>query len=142
MKILSLIQENAKLTNRQISKKVLLPITTVHNRVKKMCKEGIIKNYTVNLNHKKLGLNILAYVFLTVNNKLMKSIEDTKKDLLNLIGPYGVLDTINTVAGTVDIILKVRTRGIEGVDNFVAEGLRSLEYIKDTQTIIVLKELL
>ena len=42
-KILKLLKENSKLTTQQISKKTLIPITTIHNRIKKLEKEGIIK---------------------------------------------------------------------------------------------------
>ena len=44
--ILELLNENSKLTTSQISKKTIIPITTVHNRIKKLEKEGIITGYT------------------------------------------------------------------------------------------------
>ena len=43
--ILNLLKDNAKLTSSQISKLTRIPITTIHNRIKKLEKEKIIKNY-------------------------------------------------------------------------------------------------
>ena len=61
-KILKVLKENAKLSTQQISKKTLIPITTVHHRIKKMEKEGVINGYTTIVDNKKIGKNIAAYV--------------------------------------------------------------------------------
>ena len=54
-KILQILKENANLTTSQIAKKTAIPITTVHNRIKKLNKEKVIKNYTLNLDFEKIG---------------------------------------------------------------------------------------
>jgi len=43
--ILEILKDNAKLTSHKISKKTAIPITTVHNRIKKLEMNGIIKKY-------------------------------------------------------------------------------------------------
>ncbi|HLN88684.1 MAG TPA: winged helix-turn-helix transcriptional regulator, partial [Candidatus Binatia bacterium] len=43
--ILTLIQENSKLTANQIAKKINIPITTVFAKIKRMEEMGIIKQY-------------------------------------------------------------------------------------------------
>ena len=52
-KILDVLKKNAKLTTSQISKKTNIPITTVHNRIKKLEQQEIIKGYTIVLNQEK-----------------------------------------------------------------------------------------
>ena len=42
MKILEVLRENSKLSTQQIAKKTGLPVTTVHNRIKKLKKLGQI----------------------------------------------------------------------------------------------------
>ena len=71
LKIISLLKENAKLSMQQIAKKTLIPITTVHNRIKKLEKSGIIKGYTINLDDKKLQ-SISAFILVTVDYKFLK----------------------------------------------------------------------
>ena len=51
--ILQILLINSKLSTHQISKKTGIPITTVHNRIKKLTKKGIIKGYTIVIDHKK-----------------------------------------------------------------------------------------
>ncbi len=60
--VLDILKKNAKLTTSEISRIVRKPITTVHNRIKKLVKEGVIKNYTVVINYKKIGNHIDAFV--------------------------------------------------------------------------------
>ena len=51
--ILQILKENSKLSTHQISKKTRIPITTVHNRIKKLKKEEIIKKYSIIIDKKK-----------------------------------------------------------------------------------------
>jgi len=72
LKILELLKLNARFTTKQISKKTLLPITTVHNRIKKLENLGVIKNYSVVIDHKKLGKSISAYILMNINYVYLK----------------------------------------------------------------------
>ena len=69
------MKENSKLTTHQISKKTLIPITTIHNRIKKLVKEGVIKKYTLELDNKKLGKYLAAYIQINVDYRLLKKIK-------------------------------------------------------------------
>ena len=77
-KILELLRENSKLTTHQISKKTLIPITTIHNRIKKLEQEGIIKRYTLELDNKKLGKELAAFIHITVDYRLLKQLKFPK----------------------------------------------------------------
>jgi len=138
-KILDVLKHNAKLSIQQIAKKTLIPITTVHNRIKKLEKEGIIKGYTVILDNKKLGKNITAFILINVvynlPNKKIK-----QEELAKEIKKFGVVEEINILAGGADIIAKVRTKDIEELNEFVIRRLRSIDGIDKTQTMIVLEE--
>ena len=66
LKIIDILKENSKLTVNQISKRFNIPITTVHNRIKKLEKLGVIKNYTVILDYKKLNKGIQGIILVSV----------------------------------------------------------------------------
>ena len=70
--ILDILKDHADYTTRQIAKKTLLPITTIHNRIKKLKAEGIIKKFTVKLNYEKLDQNFRAYVLISANLQILK----------------------------------------------------------------------
>jgi len=69
--ILELLTKDASLSSKQISSKIRIPITTIHNRIKKLKKEGVIKNFTLNIDYGKIGKTLIGYIQLTVNQNLI-----------------------------------------------------------------------
>ena len=140
-KILKLLKENSKLTTQQISKKTLIPITTIHNRIKKLEKEGIIKRYTLELDNKKIGKNIAAYIHIVVDYRLLKQIKMSQHELAKKLKQYEFVEEAAMVTGGTDIIIKVRVKDIDELDDFVTKKLRNIDGIEKTQTMIVLNEI-
>ncbi len=140
-KILELLKGNSKLRTSQISKKLLMPITTVHNRIKKLEKEGIIKKYTLELNNKKLGKAIAAYVHINVDYTHLRDLKISQHDLAKKIRQHECVENADVVAGGTDIIIKVRVKDIEDLDLFVIKYLRNIEGVEKTQTMVILKEI-
>ncbi|MFH1172327.1 MAG: Lrp/AsnC family transcriptional regulator [Nanoarchaeota archaeon] len=137
--IISILQENSKLSTRQISKKTQLPITTIHNRIKKMNKEGIIKNYTIVPDYKKIGMSVLAYIFLKVDYKKLDT-KQFKLDLNNVIKPDGIIESLSYITGSTDAVLRIRTNNIESLNRFLISEIRQFDSIIGTETHIVLIE--
>ena len=72
--ILELLRENSRLSSREISRKTSIPLTTVHNRIKKMEQQGIIEKYSVEVNHEKLGLSLCGYVLCGIGHSIKKEV--------------------------------------------------------------------
>ena len=140
-KILKLLKEDSKLTIQQIAKKTLIPITTIHNRIKKLEKEGIIKKYTLELDNQKLGKNIAAYIHIIVDYRLLKEIKMSQYELAEKIYQHDFVEEAAMVTGGTDIIIKVRVKNIDELDNFVTKKLRNIDGIEKTQTMIILNEI-
>jgi DNA-binding Lrp family transcriptional regulator len=137
-KILNLLRKNSKLTSQQISRKTLIPITTIHNRIKKMEREGVIKGYTVILDHKKLGKGILAFILITVSYIMPDGKKISQAELAKKISRIPEVEEVHIVTGGTDIIIKVRVRDMDELNRFVIDDLRSLDGVENTQTIIAL----
>ena len=134
MDILSLLKKNAKNTTQQISRELNIPITTVHNRIKKLESSGIIEKYTVVLNQSKLGRKVSARLALRVT-KLADQYKICN-DVLNI----DCVDKVYQVTGDYDIIASVRVRDIEELHSLIMMQLRTMPEIQNTSTTIVLKE--
>src|SRR5678815_3949892 len=69
--ILKLLQHNARITVKEISDKIHLSTTPVHERIKRMEEAGVIKQYATLLDHSKVkkGLMVICYVSLRQHNK-------------------------------------------------------------------------
>lgn len=141
LKILEILKENARASSQEIAKKTLIPITTVHNRIKKLEKQGIIKGYTVLLDNKKLGRIITAYILITMDYRFMKQAGLTQADIAKKIKAYDFVEEVNMVTGTKDIIAKVRVESIEQLDEFLVKYLRNIDGIASTETMVVLSEI-
>ena len=139
-RILEVLKENSKLTTQQISKRVSIPITTVHNRMKKLEKDGVIKKYTAVLDYKKIGKPISAYVLIIVDYKLLKQIKKTQHDLSKKIKQHPSVEEASRVTGGTDIILKTRVKDVEELDEFVTSYLRNVDGVDKTQTMVILNE--
>ncbi len=134
MDILSLLKKNAKSTTQQISRILNIPITTVHNRIKKLESSGIIEKYTVVLNQRKLGRKVSARLALRVT-KLADQYKICNK-VLNL----EAVEKVYQITGDYDIIASVRVSDIEELHSLIMTQLRTMPEIQNTSTTIVLKE--
>ena len=76
--ILEILQENGDYTTRQIAKKTLLPITTVHNRIQKLKNEKIIRKFTIDINQEAIQKGFLVYVLISVNLERIKELKKTQ----------------------------------------------------------------
>ncbi len=133
--------ENSKLTTSKLSKKLGIPITTVHNRIKKLEQEQIILNYTLNLDYKKLGQPILAYIGITVDYKAAGANKKiSQKDVATSIKKIPGVQDVTIMTGGTDILAKVLASDIMELNEIVTEKMRNVLGVDKTQTSIVLME--
>jgi Lrp/AsnC family transcriptional regulator for asnA, asnC and gidA len=136
--ILEILKINSKLTTSRISKKIAVPITTVHNRMKKLEKEEIIKNYTVNIDYEKIGLPLCAYILITVNYELKDGTKVKQENIAKNIRKLQEVEEVHIVTGATDIMIKARFSDISNMNKFVIDKLRSIQGVDKTQTMMVL----
>jgi len=136
-RILEVLRQNSKLTTQKIAKKLNIPITTIHNRIKKLEKEGIIQQYTIALNHQKLGKGILAVILISVNYLLPGGKKIQQEDIAKSIKKLGA-ETVYIVTGGTDILITLRTKDVEELNDFIIKKLRNVDGVDKTQTMLVL----
>lgn len=134
--IIELLEKDSSLSTSQISKKTAIPITTVHNRITKLKKEGII-GFTIKKNYQLLNLPIKALIMATVDYSTKINPELVGKK----IKEFEEVIEINLMAGKTDLIIETRTESIEALNNFVTKKLISIKGIDRSETMIVLKEI-
>lgn len=139
--IINILMENSKLSTHKISRITSIPITTVHHRIKKLEKLGIIKRYTLELDNKKYGRPIAAYILITVDYKLLKSKKKSQHNLAEKLKNHEIVQEASMVTSGTDIIIKVRVKDIEELNYFVTKYLRNIDGIEKTQTMVILREL-
>ncbi len=131
-KILDLVQCNAKLSNAEIAEKVGLTVSSVHERVKKLERKGIIKGYVAVVDADKLGKQMLAFVRLNVGSHEAAH------------GPIGALcaaepDILecHNVAGEDCYILKVRAEGPKQLERLLSAIRGSADASRSVTNIVL-----
>jgi len=140
MKILEILKENSEMTSSKISKKINIPITTIHNRVKKMKQLGIIKNFTINIDYEKTGKPLTAYILLTVNQNLPNK-KISQSDIGKKIKILEDVESVDIVTGAIDMLIKARIKTMHDLNNLITSKLRKIDGVDKTQTMMVLEEI-
>ncbi|MBN2331451.1 MAG: Lrp/AsnC family transcriptional regulator [Candidatus Aenigmarchaeota archaeon] len=134
LEILEVVKNHAKWTTHHISKKTLIPVTTVHNRIKKMEKLGIIKGYTAILDYKKLGKAIPAFVIVDVaaGNQAKRA-----EEILKAVERFSEVHEAYCVTGEHDLIMRVSVEDTEKLNDFLVkvDGIRG---VGKAETFIIL----
>jgi DNA-binding Lrp family transcriptional regulator len=130
IKILQGLLEDARFSSRQIAKKVGVSVGTVLARIKKMEREGIIKNYSALLDHEKLGYQLTVVTEITVSKGRLV---ETEKEIAKIPNVCNVYD----VTGLTDAVIIAKFKGREELGQFT-KRLLALPYIERTNTHVVL----
>lgn len=138
--IITELVSNSRQTVGQLGKKLGMPPTTIHHRIKKLEASGIINGYSANINYKKLGRPIMAFVGIGVEYHVAgKQIRqmDVARKVRSLEGVHEVA----ILTGGMDILVKILAKDIEDLNNIVTEKLRNVDGVDKTQTMIVLAQI-
>ena len=135
-RILELLQEDARLSNAALANEVGLTVSTVHERVKKLEKKGIIKGYVALVDAEALGKPITAFIRLSVGATPGGYVESKNSLREVCLAEPNVLEC-HGVAGEDCYILKVRAAGPKDLERLV-ERIRCQATVNRSVTSIVL----
>lgn len=135
--ILTELMADGKAKIKALSRKLGLPMSTVHHRILRMEKDGIIKRYAAIPDYRKVGLPIAAYIFINVDYSKIQSQEDVAREISKL---PNVLD-VSIVSGEIDIIAKIRAKDVDDMGEAVIRRLRTIKGIAKTVTAVAMKEM-
>jgi|SaaInlLV_10m_DNA_2_1039722.scaffolds.fasta_scaffold00203_9 DNA-binding Lrp family transcriptional regulator len=140
LKILDLLKENSAYTTRQIAKKTLLPVTTIHNRVQRLKREGVIKRYTIELDATMVGKTVVAYILVSADLKYLKEKHKTQYDLAKEMKKIYCVDKVDIVTGGTDLVVFLRVSSIQELDDNLLGKIQLVDGVANTRTLVVLNE--
>jgi Lrp/AsnC family transcriptional regulator, leucine-responsive regulatory protein len=132
--ILKLLQENARITIKEISEKVHLSTTPVHERIRRMEESGVIKQYVTIVNGAKVrkGLMVICYVSLKQHSKNAGG-----KFIKSILQMEEVIECL-TISGEFDFMLKVVTENMDSYYDFHVNKLSAIENMGNVQSVFVM----
>lgn len=140
LEILSILEKNAKMRIHIIAKKLHLPPSTVHHRIKRMETEGTIAGWGIRKNYAALGLKIKAYVMVFVDVTALKHMKKTQKDIAAAIRRIENVECADIITGDSDLLVCVRCKDIEDFQKILLGRIQAIEGITKTKTLMVIGE--
>lgn len=137
IKILRILQENSKITTRELAAKVNLSTTPVFERMKRLEADGYIKKYVAVLDADKLGRSFM--VFCSV--KLKRMSKDVAAEFTERIQQIPEVTACYEVAGEFDYILLINAPSMNYYNDFIINVLGSMDSIGSTLSTFSMKEI-
>ncbi len=134
MQILNLLMENAFTPYTEIGKKLYISPGTVHVRMNKMEKLGIVKNPQLQIDLAKLGMDITAFigVYLIRSDSYDRVVKELKK--------IDEVLSCNYTTGNYSLFLKIVCRDTNHLREVLHDKIQKIEGISRTETLISLEE--
>lgn len=132
--ILALLQQNARMTVKEIADKIHLSTTPVHERIKRLEASGVIKQYATLVDHTKVkkGLIAICYVSLKEHSKTAGT-----KFIRAINAMTEVIECYN-ISGEFDFMLKVVTEDMNAYHDFHVNKLSNIENMGHVQSVFVI----
>lgn len=132
--ILGFLLNDARLPFLEIARKLIVSGGTVHQRIDKMKKLGIIEGSKFTLNLQKLGYDVTVFLGIHLTNA---------KDLGSVIKALEKMPEVveaHYTTGNYALLIKLHTKSIKDFHSFLAERLQSIEAIQSTESFISLDQ--
>lgn len=130
-RILSLLQQDARLPNAEIARRVGMAPSATLERLRKLEERGVILGYECRVDPRKLGLGLTAFIFVKASDKGDHETAERLKQHPNVL-------EVHHVAGEDCYLVKVRAADAEDLGRMLRTEFNSLPSVHSTRTTIVL----
>ncbi|TVZ55927.1 AsnC family transcriptional regulator [Lutibacter sp. Hel_I_33_5] len=135
-KLINLLQNDSKQTTKQLSLQLNLSVTAVYERIKKLEREDIIKEYVAIINKDKIDKSFLVFCHIKLIQHAIKYVSSFEKEITQL-------DEVSEcfhVSGDYDYILKIHVKDMKEYRRFLISKLTSIKNIGSTHSIFTIGE--
>lgn len=132
--ILRLLQQNARMTVKEIAEAVHLSPTPVHERIRRLESSGVIRQYAALLDPAQLGkrLMVICYVSLKQHNK------NAGSRFIKAINELDEVIECYNISGQFDFMLKVMAADMDDYYHFHVDKLSQVENMGQVQSVFVM----
>ena len=131
LRIMRCLKENARMSASEISSRVNMSISAVIERIRKMEHASIIKQYTIVVDHKIIGHDVIAFVSVSLEHPSYHA------EFIEAINKNNQVNECHYMTGDLDFILKIITKSINTLAESVNE-IKSIKGVSLARTMVVL----
>lgn len=136
LSILQILQENSKITNLELSKRIGLSPAPTLERVKKLESNEVISSYHARVNPSALGLNVQTFVLIDLAWKQPNAHER----FIEEVGKIPEIVECYLITGEADILLKIVCEDITTYEQILFKTLSKIDSIERMKTLITLSK--
>lgn len=129
-KILIQLQDNCRITVKELSENLGLSPTPIFERIKKMENAGLITQYVALLDQKMLNLGLTAFLHVSIKDHSRGALDE----FLEKITAYPEVMECHHVTGDFDFIIKVVTENMESYNDFILQKLSIVPHLGKVQS--------
>ncbi len=137
MKILEILQDDARVTNQVLAEKINLSASPCWRKVRRLEEEEVIQGYRAVLDRKKIGLGVMVFIRVVIDSHSeaeARKFEEEVTALEDVVACY-------SNGGDADFLLQVVASDLDSYADFAMSVVRRLPGIKEMQSMFVLKEI-
>ena len=134
LEILKLLEQNARITIKEISEKVHLSTTPVHDRIRRMEQNGVIKQYITILDAAKIGKGLMVICYVSLRQHSKNAGDKFIKSILTM---NEVMECL-TISGEFDFMLKVVASNMDDYYHFHVNKLSQVDNVVNVQSVFVM----
>ncbi|MFT6204218.1 MAG: Lrp/AsnC family leucine-responsive transcriptional regulator [Spirosomataceae bacterium] len=134
--IIKFLQEDAKLTTKELANRLNLSATPVYERIKRLENEQVIKKYVALVDREKIGMNLMVLC----NIRLKEHAREAGMGFVQSISAMDEVVECLNISGDYDFMIKVVVPDMRTYQQFIMNKLASLNNIGSTQSIFVMGE--
>ncbi len=136
LQILALLQKDASLTNKEISFQLHKSVAAVHERIRRLKQNGVIKRVVAILDRKKINKSLIAFSHVLLNDHTANTLNQFEEQ----VAKFPEVMECFQMTGTFDFILRIATSDMDAYHDFYRNKLATLPNISTVQSFFVLSE--
>lgn len=132
--ILNLLQTDSRIFYKDIAVKLHKSVTAIHTRVRNLENLGYIKNYTINVDHKKIGRGLIVYTQVWIEKHSQEGLAAFQEAVVKL----NEVTECSQMTGSFDFLLRIAIRDMEEYDVLYNTKLSKLPNVGNLQSFFVM----
>lgn len=134
IEILKTLQDDGRITNAKLAKKIGISPPPTLERVKKLEKSGVIKKYVAVIDPEVIGINVFTFVEVTLAIHGKKAVDE----FINAVSRLDEVMECHHITGAGDFLLKIAVKSIAAYEHMILHNLTELPHVQHLKTMVVL----
>jgi Lrp/AsnC family leucine-responsive transcriptional regulator len=136
LQILSLLQKDAKLSNKELAHKLHKASNTMYDRVNRLKDQGYITGTMTIIDHKKLGERLICFAQVQLNIHTRDVLKEFQYEAVK----FTEVMECHHMTGSFDFLLKIVVKDMTSYNEFLVGHIARLKHVGSLQSYFVINE--